>query len=56
MMNARQTVLADNPQLILRVLKLRFDESLSYPRISAPTGCQQNRHFFSGAVISPDIR
>lgn len=33
-MNARQAVLADNPELILRVLQLRFDESLSYPRIS----------------------
>ena len=32
------TVLADNPELILRVLQLRFDESLSYPRISAQTG------------------
>ncbi|PSY39100.1 IS66 family insertion sequence hypothetical protein [Escherichia coli] len=27
-----------NPELILRVLQLRFDESLSYPRISAQTG------------------
>ncbi|EJF7613876.1 hypothetical protein M8618_004934 [Escherichia coli] len=33
-MNARKAVLADNPELILRVLQLRFDESLSYPRIS----------------------
>lgn len=31
-MNARKAVLADNPELILRVLQLRFDESLSYPR------------------------
>ena len=30
-MNARKAVLADNPELILRVLQLRFDESLSYP-------------------------
>ncbi|STG30368.1 transposase [Escherichia coli] len=37
-MNARKAVLADNPELILRVLQLRFDESLSYPRISAQTG------------------
>lgn len=36
-MNARKAVLADNPELILRVLQLRFDESLSYPRISAQT-------------------
>ncbi len=28
-MNARKAVLADNPELILRVLQLRFDESLS---------------------------
>ncbi len=56
-MNARKAVLADNPELILRVLQLRFDESLSYPRISAQTDrCQQNRHFFSGEAISPDIR
>ncbi|HEI2994778.1 IS66 family insertion sequence hypothetical protein, partial [Salmonella enterica] len=33
-MNARKAALADNPELILRVLQLRFDESLSYPRIS----------------------
>ncbi|EEJ1579059.1 IS66 family insertion sequence element accessory protein TnpB, partial [Escherichia coli] len=26
-MNARKAVLADNPELILRVLQLRFDES-----------------------------
>ncbi|ECC3680016.1 IS66 family insertion sequence element accessory protein TnpB, partial [Escherichia coli] len=25
-MNARKAVLADNPELILRVLQLRFDE------------------------------
>ena len=37
-MNARKAALADNPELILRVLQLRFDESLSYPRISAQTG------------------
>ncbi len=35
-MNARKAVLADNPELILRVLQLRFDESLSYPRIEPP--------------------
>ncbi len=29
-MNARKAALADNPELILRVLQLRFDESLSY--------------------------
>lgn len=28
-MNARKAVLADNPELILRVLQLRFEESLS---------------------------
>ena len=39
-MNARKAVLADNPELILRVLQLRFDESLSYPRISAQTICR----------------
>ena len=36
-MHARKAVLADNPELILRVLQLKFDESLSYPRISAQT-------------------
>ena len=30
-MNARKAVLADNPELILRVLQLRFDESLNRP-------------------------
>lgn len=55
-MNARKAVLADNPELILRVLQLRFDESLSYPRISAQADrYQQNRHFFSGEAISPGI-
>ncbi len=42
-MNARKAVLADNPELILRVLQLRFDESLSYPRI-VQTGVS-NCHF-----------
>ncbi|EBZ6267912.1 IS66 family insertion sequence hypothetical protein, partial [Salmonella enterica subsp. enterica serovar Oranienburg] len=28
-MNARKAVLADNPELILQVLRLRFDEALS---------------------------
>ncbi|PPA52641.1 IS66 family insertion sequence hypothetical protein, partial [Escherichia coli] len=37
-MNARKAALADNPELILRVLQLRFDESLSSPRISAQPG------------------
>ncbi|SJK83395.1 Mobile element protein [Escherichia coli] len=41
-MNARKAALADNPELILRVLQLRFDESLSYPRISAQTGATLN--------------
>ncbi len=39
------TVLADNPELILRVLQLRFDESLSYPRISAQTGVSKTAIF-----------
>ncbi|HFU7892695.1 TPA: IS66 family insertion sequence element accessory protein TnpB, partial [Escherichia coli] len=30
-MNARKAVLADNPELILRLLQLKFDETLSYP-------------------------
>ncbi|EHX69795.1 hypothetical protein ECDEC13E_4470 [Escherichia coli DEC13E] len=51
-MNARKAVLADNPELILRVLQLRFDESLSYPRISAQTGISKTVHFFSGEAIS----
>ncbi len=46
--DAQKAVLADNPELILRVLQLRFDESLSYPRIFCADWCQQNRHFFSG--------
>ncbi len=52
-MNARKAVLADNPELILRVLQLRFDESLSYPRISAQTGISKTAIFFSGEAISP---
>ncbi len=44
-MNARKAVLADNPELILRVLQLRFDESLSYPRISAQTGVSKPPFF-----------
>lgn len=53
-MNARKAVLADNPELILRVLQLRFDESLSYPRISAQTGISKTA-IFSGEAISPGI-
>ena len=44
-MNAREAVLADNPELILPVLQLRFDESLSYPRISAQTGISKTSIF-----------
>lgn len=44
-MNARKAVLADNPELILRVLQLRFDESLSYPRISTQTGVSKTAIF-----------
>ncbi|KDW86461.1 putative transposase, partial [Escherichia coli 2-210-07_S3_C2] len=44
-MNARKAVLADNPELILRVLQLRFDESLPYPRISAQTGVSKTAIF-----------
>ncbi len=44
-MNARKAVLADNPELIPRVLQLRFDESLSYPRISAQTGVRKTAIF-----------
>lgn len=44
-MNARKAVLADNPELILRVLQLRFDESLSYPRISVQTGVSKTAIF-----------
>lgn len=44
-MNARKAVLADNPELILHVLQLRFDESLSYPRISAQTGVSKTAIF-----------
>ena len=54
-MNARKAALADNPKLILRVLQLRFDESLSYPRISAQTSVSKTCHFFSGEAISPGI-
>lgn len=43
-MNARKAVLADNPELILRVLQ-RGDESLSYPRISAQTGISKTAIF-----------
>lgn len=52
-MNARKAVLADNPKLILRVLRLRFDEALSYPVISTQTGVSKNRNFFSGQAVSP---
>ncbi len=44
-MNARKAVLADNPELILRVLQLRFNESLSYPRISVQTGVSKTTIF-----------
>ncbi|EOC7000446.1 hypothetical protein MLW09_24090 [Escherichia coli] len=54
-MNARKAVLADNPELILRVLQLRFDESLSVPAHFCADRYQQNRHFFSGEAISPGI-
>ena len=47
-MNARKAVLADNPELILRLLQLKFDESLLIL-------CQQKRHFFSGEAISSGI-
>lgn len=53
-MNARKAVLADNPELILRVLPLRLEESLSYPRISAQTRVSKTA-FFSGEAISPGI-
>ncbi len=35
----------NNPELILRVLQLRFDESLSYPRISAQTSVSKTAIF-----------
>lgn len=44
-MNARKAVLADNPKLILRVLRLRFDEALSYPVISTQTGVSKTAIF-----------
>ncbi len=44
-MNARKAVLADNPELILRVLQLRFNESLSYPRISVQTAVSKTTIF-----------
>ncbi|EBW7255763.1 TPA: transposase [Salmonella enterica] len=44
-MNARKAVLADNPELILQVLQLRFDEALSYPVISAQTGVSKTAIF-----------
>lgn len=44
-MNARKAVLADNPELILQVLRLRFDEALSYPVISAQTGVSKTAIF-----------
>ncbi len=44
-MYARKAVLADNPELILRVLQLRFDESLSQPCISAQTGVSKTAIF-----------
>ncbi len=53
-MNARKAVLADNPELILRVLQLRFDVTV-VPAHFCADRCQQNRHFFSGEAISPGI-
>lgn len=38
-------LLADNPELILRVLQLRIDESLSYPRNSSQTGVSKTAIF-----------
>ncbi|MBX9498687.1 IS66 family insertion sequence element accessory protein TnpB, partial [Yersinia enterocolitica] len=52
-MNARKAVLADNPELILRVLQLKFDESLSYPRISAQTGVSKTTIFSLVRHTSP---
>ena len=51
-MNARKAALADNPELILRVLQLRFDESLSYPRISAQTGVSKTAIFSLVVTVS----
>lgn len=42
---------ADNPELILHVLRLRFDKALSYLVISAQTGVSKAAIFFSGKVI-----
>ncbi len=53
-MNARKAVLADNPELILRVLQLRFDSVTVVPAHFCADWCQQNRHFFCEA-ISPGI-
>lgn len=44
-MNTRKAVLADNPELLLRVLQLKFDESLWYPRISAQIGVSKTAIF-----------
>ncbi len=44
-MNARKAVLADNPGIDPAVRQLRFDESLSYPRISAQTGVSKTAIF-----------
>ncbi|CAD5747374.1 transposase [Escherichia coli] len=60
-MNARKAVLADNPELILRVLQLRFDELLSYPHISCSgqlilatrPDCSWNSHSDSFGVKPP---
>lgn len=54
-MNVRKAVLADNPELILRVLQLRFKESLSFSRISVQTGVSKTTIFPPDEVISPGI-
>lgn len=54
-MNARKAVLADNPGLILRMLQLRFEESLSYSRVSVQTGVSKTVIFSLSEVISPGI-
>ncbi|EAA7570899.1 IS66 family insertion sequence hypothetical protein [Salmonella enterica] len=44
-MNAPKAVPADNPELSLRVLQLRFDGALSYPLISVQTGVSRTAIF-----------
>lgn len=44
-MNTRKARPADNPELILRILHLRFDEALSYPCFSAQTGVSKTPFF-----------